>query len=109
MIIYGQAEMDYLAARDPVMARLIAHYGHLDCGVEESVFSSLVTHIVGQMLSNKVAAVLNARLHALVGEYTPEHILQHSAAEIKGIGTSQRKANYILGLAAGAQRTACNR
>ena len=24
---YGQEEMDYLSGKDPVMARLIAHYG----------------------------------------------------------------------------------
>ena len=101
MIEYGQKEMDYLAGKDPVMAKLIAHYGYFERGVEQTVFSSLVTHIVSQMLSNKVGAVLKGRLHALVGEYTPENILQQSPVTIKGIGISQRKANYIMGLAAG--------
>ena len=101
MIEYGQKEMDYLAGKDPVMAKLIAHYGYFERGVEQTVFSSLVTHIVSQMLSNKVGAVLNGRLHALVGEYTPENILQQSPVTINGIGISQRKANYIMGLAAG--------
>ncbi len=101
MIDYGQKEMEYLAGKDPVMAKLIAHYGHFERGVEQTVFSSLVTHIVSQMLSNKVGAVLNGRLHALVGEYTPEHILQQTPAAIKGIGISQRKAEYIVGLAKG--------
>ena len=86
VIAYGQKEMDYLAGKDPVMAKLIAHYGHFKRGVEETVFSSLVTHIVSQMLSNKVGAVLNGRLHTLVGEYTPESILQQTPAAIKGIG-----------------------
>ena len=102
MIDYGQKEMDYLVGKDPVMAKLIAHYGHFERGVEETVFSSLVTHIVSQMLSNKVGAVLNGRLHALVGAYTPEHLLGQPCASIKGIGISQRKADYIIGLAKGA-------
>ncbi len=94
--------MDYLAGKDPVMAKLIAHYGHFERGVEQTVFSSLVTHIVSQMLSNKVGAVLNGRLHELVGEYTPEHLLQQTPTAIKSIGISQRKADYIVGLANGA-------
>ena len=102
MIDYGQKEMDYLVGKDPVMAKLIAHYGHFERGAEETVFSSLVTHIVSQMLSNKVGAVLNGRLHALVGAYTPEHLLGQPCASIKGIGISQRKADYIIGLAKGA-------
>ena len=101
MIEYGQTEMDYLAGKDPVMARLIAHYGHFERSVEQTVFSSLVTHIVSQMLSNKVGTVLNQRLHDMVGEYTPENILQQTCADIKSVGISQRKAKYIAGLAAG--------
>lgn len=102
MIEYGQKEMEYLVGKDLVMANLIAHYGHFERGVEQTVFSSLVTHIVSQMLSNKVGGVLNQRLHNIVGgEYTPESILSKTAAEIKSIGISQRKAKYIAGLAAG--------
>lgn len=99
VIAYGQKEMDYLAGKDPVMEKFIAHYGHFERGVGQTVFSSLVTHIVSQMLSNKVGAVLNGRLHALVGAYTPENILKQPCASIKGIGISQRKADYIVGLA----------
>ena len=74
MIEYGQKEMEYLVGKDLVMAKLIDHYGHFDRGVEQTVFSSLVTHIVSQMLSNKVGAVLNQRLHDMVGVYAPESI-----------------------------------
>ena len=101
MIDYGQAEMDYLSGKDPVMARLIEHYGHISQGVDQTVFSSLVTHIVGQMISNKVADVLNGRLHDMVGEYTPEHIQARTIPEIKSIGLSRRKAEYIALLAQG--------
>ena len=101
MIAYGQTEMVYLAGRDPVMAKLIAHYGRFARGGTQTGFSSLVTHIVSQMLSNKVGAVLNQRLHDMVGEYTPENILRMTCADIKSIGVSQRKAGYIAGLAAG--------
>ena len=58
MIVYGLTEMDYLASRDSVMAKLIAHYGHFKRGVEQTVFSSLVTHIVSQMLSNKGLSIV---------------------------------------------------
>lgn len=45
--------------------------------------------------------MLNGRLHALVGAYTPEGILRQTPAAIKGIGISRRKADYIVGLARG--------
>ena len=69
-------------------------------GERNDVFASLVSSIVGQMLSNKVADVIDGRLRQMVGDYTPELILQKSVEEIKGCGMSQRKAEYIRGLAA---------
>lgn len=103
MIEYGKTELDYISAKDPVMKELIAHFGYLGSGSRTDVFSSLVSSIVGQMLSNKVADVIDGRLRQLVGDYTPELILQKSAEEIKGCGMSQRKAEYIRGLAQDVQ------
>ena len=101
MIEYGQKEMAYLSAKDPVMEQLIRHYGHRERGIEKPAFASLVQHIVGQMLSNKVAAVLNDRLYDMVGDFTPENIFSRTTAEIKSVGLSQRKAEYIMALAKG--------
>ena len=100
MIKYGITEMDYISAKDPVMKELVAHFGHMGGGERKDVFASLVSSIVGQMLSNKVADVIDGRLRQMVGDYTPELILQKSVEEIKGCGMSQRKAEYIRGLAA---------
>lgn len=99
MIEYAKTEMDYISAKDPVMKELVAHFGHLGGGERKDVFASLISSIVGQMLSNKVADVIDGRLRQLVGDYTPELILQKSVEEIKSCGMSQRKAEYIRGLA----------
>ncbi len=99
MIEYGQAEIDYIAGKDPVMKKLTEEFGHLEKGMTEDIFAALVESIVGQMLSNKVAEVLVSRLKSLVGEFTPERVSARSAEEIRAIGISGRKAEYILALA----------
>ena len=82
MIEYGITEMDYISAKDPVMKELVAHFGHMGGGERNDVFASLVSSIVGQMLSNKVADVIDGRLRQMVGDYTPELILQKSVEAV---------------------------
>lgn len=89
----------YLQAQDPVLARLIAHYGGLEIRPDgEKVYERLVTHIISQMLSNRVADVLTDRFTDLVGDITPENVISHSPEELRAIGISGRKAEYILQL-----------
>ena len=62
------------------------------------IFADLVSDIVGQMLSNRVAEVIVGRLRALAGGLTPEKLLAKTLEEIKNCGMSARKAEYILAL-----------
>ena len=54
MIIYGKTEMDYISSKDPIMRELVAHYGHIEAGAPAGICESLVNHIIGQMISDKV-------------------------------------------------------
>lgn len=101
MIKYGKAEMKYLAAQDPVMEKLISHFGYIQQGGQEDVFCELVMSIVGQMISNNVAHIINERVKSAVGPITPENIIKTGVEKIKGCGMSKRKAEYIVGLAEG--------
>lgn len=101
MIQYTDSEMFYVASKDPVMNQLVNHYGHLYRGVNTDIFSSLVQHIIGQMLSNKAAEKINIRFKTKVSKITPENIARCSLTELKESGISRQKATAIRELAIG--------
>lgn len=98
MAAYEEEESAYVAGKDPVMKELVERFGRLEISVSGDIFADLVSDIVGQMLSNKVAEVIVGRLRALSGGLTPEKLLAKTAEEIKNCGMSARKAEYILAL-----------
>lgn len=98
MVIYGEKEMQYISDKHPVMQALVEHYGHLEQGKVEDVYTSLVLHIISQMLANSVSEVLIKRFIILVGEINPENIICAGTEKIRGCGISRKKAEYILGL-----------
>lgn len=103
MIQYNKTEMDYLSEKDEVMKQLIQRYGKLNAGHVTDVYTSLVFHIIGQMLSNKVADLLVSRFIDLVGEVAPKAVLSKNIDDIKAIGISSRKVEYILELSKDVQ------
>lgn len=103
MIHYTEKEMNYISEKSDVMKALVQRFGHLETGREQDVFSSLVSSIVGQMLSNHAAAVILGRLRQILGDFTPENVLAKDVDTIKSCGISRRKAEYIMSLAQDAQ------
>lgn len=67
MIEYTEKEMEYVSSKDPVMKDLVERYGHITAGTNTDFFQSLIFHMIGQMLSNKVAEVLADRFEKLAG------------------------------------------
>ena len=57
--------------------------------------------IVGQQLSTKAAATINGRLLDLYGGKTPtpEQLIETDPEELRGVGLSYRKAEYLRDLA----------
>ena len=98
MAAYEEEERAYVAGKDPVMKELVERFGRLEIRVSGDIFADLVSDIVGQMLSNRVAEVIVGRLRALAGGLTPEKLLAKTLEEIKNCGISARKAEYILAL-----------
>ena len=98
MAAYEEEETAYVAGKDPVMKELVERFGRLEIRVSGDIFADLVSDIVGQMLSNRVAEVIVGRLRALAGGLTPEKLLAKTLEEIKNCGMSARKAEYILAL-----------
>ena len=63
------------------------------------LFATLIKSIVGQQISVVAASAIWSRFEDLVGEVTPESILTKTHQEIKEVGLSNRKVEYIVGIA----------
>jgi DNA-3-methyladenine glycosylase II len=87
--------------RDPVMARLIGEQGVCGWGIHPP-FPSLVRSIVGQQVSNAVARILHRRL--LLAYPSRRAMAVARLPALRALGLSQRKAEYVRGVA----RFACD-
>ena len=75
-------------------------------------FGTLVRAILGQQISSKAAASIDARVRALAGDpHMPEGLLALGEAGLKSCGVSSRKIGYVLDLAVavGTGRVALDR
>jgi DNA-3-methyladenine glycosylase II len=105
----GKARREELAASDPTMAALVERIGPLDLATrlrrrrEErpaDAFGALVRSIVGQQISTKAARAIHDRMLGLFdGPPTPEAMLALTEADLRGIGFSGRKVEYVHDLA----------
>jgi DNA-3-methyladenine glycosylase II len=91
-----------LARRDPVLRGLIRRYG--PCGLAAAQhadpFRALVRAIIGQQLSTKAAATIEARFAALYeGSPTPAGVAATPDAPLRGVGLSGQKLGYLRDLA----------
>jgi DNA-3-methyladenine glycosylase II len=91
-------EIRHLCAADQKLSMVIHEYGDLKYTLQDDHFSYFVGTIVGQMLSSKVADVLLDRLVALCdGNLSAAALSSLSHEEIKSIGLSGAKTEYIVG------------
>lgn len=94
-----------LAARDPVMARLVAATGppRLKRRPPAAHFAALCQSVVYQQLAGKAASAIHGRLcDALGGPPTPESLLAAPGEVLRGAGLSAAKARTLVGLAEAA-------
>ncbi|MBC7708078.1 hypothetical protein H7Y63_02555 [Polaromonas sp.] len=92
---------DHLSQHDPVMAKLVADHGLCTIVPHTDYYRSLVDSIIGQQLSVKAAAAIKQRFRELFGGTFPEPglILGKTVEELRAVGLSYAKANYIKDLA----------
>jgi DNA-3-methyladenine glycosylase II len=100
-----------LAATDPAMAGLVERFGTVDLvarfrrrvpAIAGDPFVALLRSIVGQQLSTTSAEAIFGRFVALAGEgaLTPSVVLAASDADLRKVGLSGRKVEYVRDLAA---------
>jgi DNA-3-methyladenine glycosylase II len=93
---------EILAARDPVLASLIADAGPVRLRrAALSPFAALVQAVVYQQLAGAAARAIHGRLvAALDGEVAPEPLLALSDETLRGVGLSGAKVRSLRDLAA---------
>ncbi len=92
---------EHLAAADPVLATIIKNIGLATLKAHKDYYGALVNSIISQQLSVKAADAIEKRFLALFDNKfpTPEQILTISADQLRAIGFSYMKANYVHDLA----------
>lgn len=89
----------HLRRVDPEWSGLIDRVGPCLIRPRKDRFGTLVRAIVGQQISSKAAASIDARLRALSGDpHTPEGIASAGETGLRSVGLSGVKARYALNL-----------
>jgi len=88
-----------LARSDPVLARIIRDHPRIALERRSEPFFTLARSIVGQQISVKAAASVWARVCTLAPRMQPREIADAKHARLCACGLSQRKAEYLAGLA----------
>lgn len=100
-----RAAEEHLAAADPVMAKLIAHFGPSTLGTKHrDPFHVLCASIIGQQLSAKAADTIQKRVATLIGapmdHFEHSHFGAATQDALRACGLSNAKAKWLLELAA---------
>ncbi len=96
---YGEKEIAYLKKKDKKLSTAIDKIGVIEREVTPDPFTALVSSVVGQQISSKAADTVWNRLCELLGSIAPQTIAEASLSQIQGCGMSNRKAEYIKGIA----------
>lgn len=97
---YWKDAMRELAARDAVIRNLVKRFDGLALGSRGDAFQTLARAIVGQQISVKAAHSVWNRLTAELQVVTPATVHGADNQRLRACGLSDRKAGYLLDLAA---------
>lgn len=96
---YGQAEIDYLKAKDKKLARIIDKIGFIKREINPNLFLAIMQNIISQQISSKAAHTIWMRFINTYadknGKITPKIISNANIDELAKLGISTRKANFI--------------
>lgn len=95
---WGTAKLE-LANKDVLLKSLIEEFEEPRLSSRGDLFATLIKSIVGQQISVIAASAVWSRLFDLVGEVNPESILAKTHEELRQVGLSNRKVEYIVGIA----------
>lgn len=101
----GVPDWKKVLLQDPVLAKLIITGTDIKPEPHQDIYLSLLSSIISQQLSTKVARVIKNRFLALFpAQYPPpELLLNQSEEELRSVGLSFQKIGYVRNVAAFAQ------
>ncbi len=85
---------------DRILRRLIPTYEGVSLTSRGDPFATLARSIVGQQISVQAAQAVWLRVAAAYPDFTPAKLARAKVEKLRSCGLSQRKAEYILDLAA---------
>lgn len=92
-------KVKYLISTDEKLGKLIRYINKTELIIEEDGFKCIVKYIIGQKISDKARETIWQRVCAIWENVTPEKILEINDNELRKVGLSERKVNYIKILA----------
>ena len=91
--------LDWLAAREPAIARALERCGYPEPRIRERGYRTLLRTIVGQQVSVAAASSMWAKLEAELGEEIPPHeVLARDFDTLRACGLSRQKQGYARSL-----------
>lgn len=95
--------LTHLKKCDPILCAIIEQVGPFRMEYASPQFSSVAEAIVYQQLNGKAAATIFGRVVAATGDpITPEGILKLTDEQLRAVGLSKQKSEYLKDLAAKA-------
>lgn len=89
-----------ICEKDPMMRKLITATGDIEISLRTDYLSSIIRSIVGQQISVIAASAIYGRLQDIFnGKITVEGLLLKSKAELRQVGLTKRKTDYVIDLA----------
>ncbi|MFV0480320.1 MAG: DNA-3-methyladenine glycosylase family protein [Anaerorhabdus sp.] len=92
---YGEKEIAYLKKVDPILKEWIKEVGYIEREVTPNIYESLVESIVSQQISLQAQKTILQRLKKKVKNIRPKNVDELSFEELKSVGLSERKTEYI--------------
>ena len=93
-------KVKYLINTDEKLGKLIRYINKTELIIEEDGFKCIVKYIIGQQISDKARETIWQRVcSVLKKKVTPEKIIEINDNELRKVGLSERKVNYIKILA----------
>lgn len=92
--------VQFICRQDPMMKKLIDQVGDLTIRLRSDYLSSIVRSIIGQQISVSAASAIYGRLLELLGgSITVGGLSKTSMEELRQVGLTMRKAEYVTDLA----------
>ena len=92
---YSETQTAYLKAHDHMLGAVIDNAGHLYRELHPHLFTALIHAILGQQISTKAHETIWKRAVAAYAPMSPDHLSTMDIDEIRAVGISARKADYI--------------